>query len=281
MTIPGKTVVAALLLVSACGGGGGGGGGTQPPVQPPVESGPFEAYRTDHNGFGRVRMDRSTAKDAAVLRQFEDQDPADPAGYRNLLAASETPYEGKMVVEVIAEVDAASGKAKRLLRLTADQSPFQNVKNGRPVTKAGKYYFRGESFAWVTIDGGPLLSGHHGQGLENLELDFDAGTASINIRTEVAKGSDVEIALKADDLPFDIVTGAYGGAITVNVRNPNADQVIAADGSLRGNVGGSPTYTNNAHGMTTSGLYTAQGTVDGTTVTVDGVYRGSDPNAAP
>jgi hypothetical protein len=281
MTIPGKAVVAALLLASAC-GGGGGGGGAKLPEQAPVDGGPFESYRTDHNGFARVRMDRSTPKDAAILRQFEDANPADPAGYRNLLAQTEASYEGKMVVEAIAEVDTAKGgKAKRLLRLTADQNAFENVRNGKLVTTGGKYYFRGESFAWVTIDDGPLLSGHHRRGLENLELDFDTGTASIDIRTEVANGSEVEIALKARDLPFDIVSGAYGGAVTVNVRNPNADRVIAAGGNLRGNVGGRPVYTDNVHGMTTSGLYTAQGSAGGTTVKVDGLYRGADPNAAP
>jgi len=280
MSFPAKTVVAALLFVAAC--GGGGSGISQLPDSVPIDAGPFETYRADHNGFSRVRMNRSTPKDASVLKQFEDQNPADPAGYRNLLAQSEALYEGKMVVEVIAEVEAAKGgKARRLLRLTADQNAFDNVRGGRLVTTGGKYYFRGESFAWVTIDGGPLLSGHHSQGLENLELDFDAGTASIDIRTEVAKGSEVEIALKADDLPFDLITGAYGGAVTVNVRNPNANQVIAASGNLRGNVGGKPVYRNNAHGMTTSGLYTARGTSGGTTVTVDGIYRGADPHEAP
>lgn len=187
-----------------------------------------------------------------------------------------------MIIEVIGEVETASGyKAKRVLRLTTDQAPFENVQNGRLVTATGKYYFKGESFAWVTIGNGPVLSGHHSQGLENLELDFDKGTASIEVRTEVAGDSEVEIGFSATDLPFNIVTGAYGGDITIAVRNPDITETYSIDGYLRGNVGGSPTYADSKHGMTTSGLYTATGTDGGTAVTVDGVYFGKDPNAVP
>lgn len=50
---------------------------------------------------------------------------------------------------------------------------------------------------------------------------------------------------------------------------------------MRGNVGGSPVFANDSHGMTTSGLYTARGTTPDGEVTVDGVFRGADPNAKP
>jgi hypothetical protein len=148
------------------------------------------------------------------------------------------------------------------------------------VTASGQYYFRGASFAWVTIDDGPLLSGSHSNGLENLMLDFDKGTASIDLRTEASGKSAVEIGLHAKNLPFDVVTGAYGGKTTIQVRNPDADETYALNGRLRGNVGGSPTYADGKHQMTTSGLYTATGRDQGHKLQVDGVYFGKDPNAA-
>lgn len=227
-------------------------------------------------------MNHATAADAAVLAKFEDSDPADPVGYRNLIARSEALSEGNMVVEVIAAVDAGNGgKATRLLRLTADQAPFENVQNGRLIDASGRYHFRGQSLAWVTIDDGPLLSGRHDRGLESLVLDFDAGTASIDIRTEVSANSDVEIGLRAGALPFDVVSGAYGGGVTINVQNPDVTETYSIDGHLRGNVGGRPGYRDNLHSLTTSGLYRASGTDGGTAVTVDGVFMGVDPNALP
>lgn len=271
-----------LALLAGCSGGGGGAVSPPPPEGRPVGSGPFETYRTQHNGFQRVRADRAQPGDAAVLAQFDDADPADPAGYRNLIALAEADYASQMTIEVIAQVDTENGGAPtRLLRLTADQAPFDNVRDGALVTASGQYFFKGQSFAWVTIDDGPLLSGQHSEGLENLMLDFDRGTADIDIRTEVSDRSQVEIGLRARGLPFDVVSGAYGGAATIRVRNPDVTETLRIDGHLRGNVGGSPTYQDGTHGMTTSGLYTATGTDGGRVVTVDGVYVGRDPNAAP
>lgn len=283
MTLPAKTAILLLLSLSACGSGGNGrGGAPELPDTVPVGNGPFEAYQTSHNKFSRVRMNYAEAADAPVLAKFEDGDPADPVGYRNLIARSEALYESNMVVEVIAEVDTGNGdKAKRLLRLTADQAPFENVRNGRLVDASGKYHFRGQSLAWVTIDDGPLLSGRHDRGLESLVLDFGAGTANIDIRTEVSANSEVEIGLKAAGLPFDVISGAYGGAVTINVNNPDVTKTYNIDGHLRGNLGGRPGYKNNIHSMTTSGLYRANGSDGGTAVTVDGVFMGADPNALP
>ncbi|MBV0892868.1 viral aspartic protease [Paracoccus sp. Z118] len=282
MTLPSRSAVLLLLSLSACGGGGGGPSPGDRPDAVPVPDGPFEAYQANHNGFSRVRMNYATAADAAVLAGFEDSDPADPVGYRNLIAQNEALYEGNMVIEVIAEVDTDNGdKAKRLLRLTADQAPFENVRNGRLVEASGKYHFRGQSLAWVTIDSGPLLSGRHDRGLESLVLDFDAGTANIDIRTEVSRNSEVEIGLKAAGLPFDVVSGAYGGGVTINVNNPDVTEAYSIDGHLRGNVGGRPGYRNDVHGLTTSGLYRASGSDGGTAVTVDGVFMGADPNVLP
>lgn len=281
MKISSLFAAGSLALLAACGGGGGGGSQTPPlPEGKPVASGPFETYQTQHNGFQRVRMDRSRAGDAAVLAAF-DSAPTDPAGYRDLLARAET-EASRMTIEVIAEVGpGTNGAPTRLLRLTADQAPFENVRNGELVTASGQYFFKGQSFAWVTIDDGPLLSGRHNEGLENLMLDFDRGTADIDIRTEVSDRSQVEIGLRARGLPFDVVSGAYGGAATIRVRNPDVTETYQIAGHLRGNVGGSPTYQDGVHGMTTSGLYTATGTDDGRTVTVDGTYFGRHQNARP
>lgn len=277
-----KYAVLSVIVLSACGGGGNTGGSQGLPEPVPVGNGPFQTYKTDHNKFSRVRMNYATAADAPVLAKFEDADPADPVGYRNLIARNEALYEGKMVIEVIAEVDAGKGdKAKRLLRLTADQAPFENVRNGRLIEASGKYHFRGQSLAWVTIDDGPLLSGRHDRGLESLVLDFDAGTASVDIRTEVSADSEVEIGLRAAGLPFDVVSGAYGGAVTINVDNPDVTETYSIDGHLRGNLGGRPGYRDNVHGLTTSGLYRAHASDNGTVVTVDGVFMGVDPNVLP
>ncbi|CAM3331008.1 viral aspartic protease [Paracoccus nototheniae] len=285
MTTRSLFAASALALLTACGGSGGGGGSETPVTPPPPEgrpvgTGPFEAYQTQHNGFSRTRMDRSRPGDAAVLAAFEDGNPAGPAGYRDLIALTEAQYAGQMTIEVIAEVDPRNGnRATRLLRLTADQAPFENLRDGELVTAGGQYFFKGESFAWVTIDDGPLLSGRHSEGLENLMLDFDRGTADIDIRTEVSARSDVEIGLQARGLPFNVVTGAYGGATTISVRNPDVAETYDIPGYLRGSVGGSPTYRDDRHGMTTSGLYTATGRDGGHRVTVDGVFVGADPNA--
>lgn len=282
MILSHKCAVLSLLVLSACGGGGNGGGFPDLPDTVPVENGPFQTYRTDHNSFSRVRMDHATAADAPVLAKFEDGDPADPAGYRNLIARNEALYDGNMVIEVIAEVETGQGdKARRLLRLTADQAPFENVRNGRLVEASGKYHFRGQSLAWVTIDDGPLLSGRHERGLESLVLDLEAGTASVDIRTEVSPDSEVEIGLKAAGLPFDVVSGAYGGGVTIDVENPDVAETYSINGHLRGNVGGRPGYKNDVHGLTTSGLYRASGNDKGSAVTVDGVFMGVDPNVLP
>ncbi|MCL4066228.1 hypothetical protein M3484_06570 [Pseudomonas sp. GX19020] len=271
----------ALAMLAGC--GGGGGGGTDLPPGKGVDVAAFETYQTQHNGRNRVRSRISvTGAEQQVLNAF-DSPAGGPAGYLNLIDLTDTPYARDMTIEVIAEVGSGTGKATRLLRLTADQSQFVNERNGRLIEAKGKYYFRGETFAWVTIDDGALLSGHHAQGLENLVLDFDAQTASISLRTGTENGSETWIELRGENLPFNIRTGAYGGDVSIEVRHPVLEGAIA--GSLRGNVGGTPGYSNGQHGMTTSGLYTGSGTLTSDQgsheVSVDGVFFGRDPNAKP
>ncbi|MEO8245242.1 MAG: viral aspartic protease, partial [bacterium] len=192
--------LSCLVLLSGCGSGG-----------PPLPDGAdvvtpaFQSYARNDNGFNRVRRDDSTAADAAVLAQFEDADPADPAGYRNLIALSDAAYQGKVIIEVIGEVDGSGSTetVKRLLRLTADIKPFQNVKDGSLVTATGQYFLRGQNFVWVGLNGDPILSGSDGTGLVNLLLDFDKQTADINLRTGVTAGSQVRTEITATGLPFN------------------------------------------------------------------------------
>jgi hypothetical protein len=284
LRVTGRTLGLLTLGLLALGGlAGCGGSGSSLPAGADVVTPAFESYTTNHNGFSRVRKDNSTTADAAIIAQFEDSNPADPAGYRNLIALSDAAYTGKMYIEVLGQV-AGSGSSEtvtRVLRLTADQNPFQNANGGKLVTSSGKYYFRGQNFVWVGIDGAPLLSGQDSNGLVDMVLDFDKQTASLNLRTGVTASSDVRTEITATDLPFNIRSGAYGGAITVQVSDPGSIAVFSVDGSLRGNVGGSPTYSGGQHGMTTSGIYTASGTDAGKVITVDGVFVGTDPNALP
>lgn len=273
-------VLAMALTLSACGPGGDAyphAGGDRPPTTGNTVTTPaFEDYTTTHNNRNRIRLSRMATADAtdlAAVAAFDAGNPPSPAAYKNLVAIN----DAKMTIEVLAKIGSDGTSVERLLRLTVDQIPLQTDK-----TKAitGQYYFRGASFAWVTIDNGPMLSGSHPQGLTNLVLDFDRGTANVDLRTEISGSSGVEIGLSAKDLPFNVVTGAYGGTVQIDVRNPNdATKLYNIDGSLRGNVGGDPAYNDSKHGLSTSGIFTATGNDQGSAITVDGVYHGVDPNA--
>lgn len=276
-------LILLTFALQACGGGGGGKAPLPPGKE--IDTPEFETYRTDHNGRNRVRSRIAVSgADKDALTAF-DTTGSGPAGYLSLIDLQGTPYDGKMTIEVIGAVDEGSGKTNRLLRLTADQTAFVNERNGAPIAAKGQYHFRGVNYAWVTIDNGPLLSGYHAQGLENLVIDFDNETASVNLRTEVAGSSEVEITLEGNDLPFNIRSGAWGGDVTIQIRDPNSPLEGSIDGVLRGNIGGSPEYANGQHDMTTSGIYTGSGIItgDGTDhpVSVDGIFFGRDPNAVP
>jgi hypothetical protein len=276
-------VMGITCLALLCGCGGGGTTVTTLPDGAVVSTPAFDTYETNDTGFNRVRFDKSTSADASVIAQFEDANPSDPAGYKSLIALSDQIYAGSVTIEVLAQVSSAGGTqtTTRILRLTADQTPFTNEQSGRLVSATGTYSLRGQNFVWATIDGGALLSGSDSSGLVDLFLNFDTQTANINLRTGVSATSGLRTEITAQDLPFNIRTGAYGGDITVQVWDPSSSTIFAIDGSLRGNIGGTPTYTDAAHGMTTSGLYTARGTVSGKDVAVDGAFVGADPHALP
>lgn len=277
-----KIAICVVLVVAGC----GGGGGTHTPDLPPgktIDTPAFETYTTTHNGRSRVRRDVSDKADQKILAQFEDADPQSPKGYRNLIDLADTVYEDQMTIEVIGKVANAdgTGPATRILRLTVDESPFEQARQGAAVSKDGKYYFRGANFVWASLDGAPLRTGANSDGLVNMELDLRKETVSLRLETGVNATSDLRTALTAKDLPFNIRTGAYGGDVTMTVYDPDGSDILQAAGSLRGAVGGRPEFTDGRHDLTTGGLYTISGTdkKTGRKVDANGVFYGADPNA--
>lgn len=272
-------LMALALALAACGPGGNidpEGSNPRPPVTgKPVITPAFENSTTtsDRNRIRLRRTADATSTDLAAIAEFDAGGAPSPTAYKDLVARN----TAQMTIQVLAKIAADGTTAERLLRLSVDQVPLKQDKQ-QAIT--GQYYFRGASFAWVTIDKGPLLSGSHPEGLTNLMLDFDRGTADIELRTEISATSGAEIGLSAKDLPFNVVSGAYGGNVQINVRDPNDNtKLYNVTGSLRGNVGGDATYTDSKHGLSTSGLFTATGNDQGAGIRVDGVYHGSDPNA--
>lgn len=274
-----RFLISAVLVLAACGGGGSGTAPSSPPGKA-IDTPAFQTYRTDHNGYNRIRTDKTTPADAEVIAGFEDARPDSPAGYRNLVDLAGSSYADTMTVEVIGQMEG--DKAKRILRLTVDEAPFLEARAGRPVSADGKYYFRGANFVWASIDGAPIVTGANSDGLVNMELDFGKQTASLRLETGVNSGSDLRSEMTANDLPFNIRTGAYGGDVTLSVWDPGSADILRAAGSLRGSVGGRPEFADNKHDMTTSGLYRISGRdpVTGRQVDADGIFLGADPNAA-
>lgn len=269
--------LASILLTAACSGGGSGRG--VPVIADPgvfVPDDPaFDTYARNDTGDNRVLSNVSLPGDAAVLAQFDDANPNSPAGYRSLIALNQAYYRGDVRIEVIAQVTGAA-PATRLLRLTADQAPLEQVPG-----VAGRYFLRGDNFAWVTIDDGPLLTGSDSRGLVGLVLDFDTGRADIDLRTGVAGASVVRTEINVTGLPFNIRSGAFGGPIAVSVNDPDSPAIYQIGGTLRGTVGGTPDYDDSIHGLTASGLYTARATDQGAVVRIDGAFAGTDPNVLP
>lgn len=277
----------ALLALAACGDRKAPDAVPPLPDGKPIDTPAFQSRKLAETGQNRIRLTKpTTAADRRALAAIDGPGNT-PAGYLNMIDQALMPND-HMQIDVIAEVDTASGKAKRLIRLTADQSAFVNQNGGQMIETKGQYYFRGQSFAWVTIDDRPLLSGAHVQGLENMMIDFDRQTASIDLRTEVAGASEVEVQIRAKDLPFNIRSGAFGGDINIALRDPNSPKLGEVPGSIRGNIGGTPGYVNGKHDLTTSGVFTGKGQISDPSglvkgpsdVTIDGIFFGKDVNAA-
>ncbi|PTE23390.1 hypothetical protein C5F48_02035 [Cereibacter changlensis JA139] len=268
---PAALTLPLLLALAAC----GGGGGSEPVREPTLES-----YTNDHDKLNRVRLNKAANRaDDRILAQFDDGNPASPAGYKELIAGQEKILTAqnltkRLFVEVIGEVDTANGpeRVTRILRITADTEPFQDIAQAK-----GEYFFRGENYVWVSLDGGEVLSGSkEADGLAFMRIDFDTKTMDIRLETELSPVSEVETKLTASGIPFDVNSGAFRGDVILQVRDPKVDTNLEAAGELLGNVGGNPAYVNYAHGLVASGLYTVSGRdkATGRTVEADGVFFG-------
>ncbi|MWB78757.1 viral aspartic protease [Pseudooceanicola sp. 216_PA32_1] len=280
--------IALLALLAACSGGGGGGGGmtTAPMTPAPVPVGttittPGVAdYVTDHNGFTRARISSSTPADMAILQQFDDANPANPAGYRNLIALTEKRYTDNMQLEVIAEVASAAGGGEqvvRVLRLTADQAPFKNLDSNNNLIAKGEFFFRGSAEVYAMVDGGALQRGIGD--LENMVVNFDTQTVSINLRTPFnpAAGSGIETEMVAANIPLNVVTGSFGGPVALQTRSATTGEVLTSTGTLRGNLNGDEAGLSRlVENMTTSGLFSVGQT--GERMTAQGIFWGSQLN---
>ncbi|MGP3698972.1 viral aspartic protease [Rhodobacter sp. NSM] len=264
--------------LTACGGGRSGGTDVEPTFtgREVVTEG-IEHYVTDHNGYSRVRIDHAaTQADRDALGQFDDSNPATPAGYRNLIERAENVYADSVFIEVIAQIDKdveGNEKVQKVLRLTADQAPFDNVDGAGNPIGSGKYYFRGNGNfrVYASVDGGEVQTGVGD--LEALAIDFDTGTAAIHLHTGINETSRIETEVLADSLTFNILTGTYGGAITQTARV--GGETLTAQGHLRGSISGDEaSLTRQNEQMTTSGVFTA----NGARLSSDGIFWGSQLN---
>ncbi len=226
--IPATLAFSALVALASCSGGSGGGGGSggdSTPTLPEgtrIETPGIEGYVTAHNGYTRSRIDRATtAGDRAILAQFEDADPASPAGYRNLIAQTEQRYIDTMQIEVIAQIETMAGSEKvvRVLRMTADQAPFDNVGADGNLIAKGEFFFRGHAEVYAMVDGGELQRGVGD--LENMVVNFDTETVSINLRTpnNPGAGSEIETEMLAANIPLNVRTGTFGGEVSLSTRS--------------------------------------------------------------
>ncbi len=271
-------ITAMVFVVSGCGGSSGSG---VPEVQGTrVVTRGIESYVTDHNGYrrGRITLDE-TKQDRTDLENYDAGGSASPDDLRNLIADSEALFGEDTIIEVVAEVtsDGPGGEEiTRILRLTADQAPYRNVNSAGEAVTEGQFFFRGvgQHLVWASTDGETILSG---QGdLENLMIDFGAESATIHLRTPFNPdgGSDLETEIMADDLTFNIASGAFGGEVTLTNR-VDADTTLTATGVLRGNITATRTgLSGTTRDMTASGLYG----VESDEITAQGVFSGAQPD---
>ena len=240
-----------------------------------VDTPGIEAGTTVRGGFQRARIDRSLPADAAVLAQF-DATGSGPAGFVTLIDLAERRYAETMAIEVIAELDTGGG-VTRILRLTADQAPFVNIRQDGSTIGRGSYFFRGGAEVYARVDGGALLRGR-GE-LQNMVVDFDGATVAIDLRTPLdpGAGSAIETELRAAALPFNIRTGTFGGPVTLATRSGDTGEIVTATGVLRGHIRGDEAgLSRQVENMTGSGLFTVGN--PGARLQADGVFWGSQLN---
>lgn len=258
----------ATMTLAACGGGS----------VPPDTT--LESYVTDHNQFTRSRLNRSTealhAADTAILRAFDTV--GSHAGYANLFADADIP--DRIEIEVIAQV-AANGRPTRILRITADQSPFTND-DGKGNLVAGpdsteSYHYRGDATIYAQIDGGALMVARSIK-QTNIEINFATGAIDLNLRTgeDITAGSAFRSELTGTNLTLDRQTGQYGGDVSLRIWSNNSPDIYTATGQLRAGIGATALeLKDHLETSSTSGVFTASGD----RITADGLFWAVHPNA--
>ena len=216
-----------------------------PGVEVPTDG--YETYVTDHNGYTRIRRSDGKTDDAAVLKQFEDSDPASPAGFRSLVLTQKADMQKRVMTEVIIEQPTKDTIA-RVLRLTTDVEAF----TPKAVEEAaGKVIqMSGTDYSLVRLgDGDYTYANQSDGGSLYMVLNFKAKTATIRImnrqlyfHTPDSAPMDKRVVdLLGANLPFDPQTGEFGGDITGEVTELYVrlgTEVIPVTGTLLGQVGG-------------------------------------------
>lgn len=280
----------ALSCLTACGSAptaGGGGAATRAVV--PTDG--YETYVTQHNGFTRVRRTDAQPGDAAILAQFEDSNPASPAGFRNLIDLRRTPVAGRVQAEIIGQErswlngnDEQMTALERVLRLTTDVERFTPE---AVAAAGGEIVLSGSDYSIARIgDGDPDFANQSDPGSLYLALNFDNETAAIRILNRTlyhhCGGCTPEdlfrVDLLGENLAFNVETGAFGGDIEgelyqLFVRMGGVS--VPVSGTILGQLGGSRPDDLVAGGVfQASGSGTAMGRP--VNASVEGVFWGSN-----
>lgn len=251
----------------------------------------YETYITQHNGFSRIRRSNTQAGDAAILAQFEDADPASPAGFRSLVDLRKTSVANRVHAEVIAgkrtwadgNGDAISA-LERVLRLTTDVERFTPA---AVAAAGGEIVLSGSDYSLVRFGSGDIdFANQSDPGALYLALNFDTETASIRIINRDiylhhagARPEDLNrIDLLGENLPFNVQTGAFGGEINGEVYRLAVrlgSYTIPVSGTLLGQVGGAA-----PNDLVAGGVFEASGSGTGlgmpVDVQVDGIFYASN-----
>lgn len=285
-----STLTACGSVSTVGGGGAGAGAGGAGATGATVPTDGYETYVTQHNGFTRVRRSETAPGDAAILRQFEDANPASPAGFRNLIDLRATPVNNRVHAEIIGgERTWRDGNGQtqsaleRILRLTADVEAFTPA---AVAAAGGEIVLSGSDYSIVRVNDGVTHSNQSDPGTLYLALNFDTETAAIRILNRTVYlhcgGCRPEdhrrIDLLGENLPFNVRTGAFGGEITGEVYELMVrlgSRTTEVSGTILGQVGGSRPDDLVAGGVfEASGTGTAMGATQ--EVQVDGVFWASN-----
>lgn len=223
----------------------------------------YETYVTQHNGFTRVRRSNTATGDAAILAQFEDSNPASPAGFRSLVLTQPTNVASRVNAEIIVE-GSTQQVIQRVLRLTTD---VQALSPAAVAAAGGEIVLAGSDYSIVRVGGAAArYAGQSDPGALYLALNFDTQTAAIRIlnrqlyfHTPQSQPLDQwRIDLLGENLPFNTQTGAFGGTINGEVHETVVHMggyTIPVSGTVLGQVGGS-----SATALVAGGVFQASGT---------------------